>query len=220
MMNLKKDIIRENNLKPASTKGYFESDQVQELLDYFNSDVQSKYVNMTMMNFFFKINLLVPAKIKVISNLKISDFTEDFERVKINGIWIKLPRALRRDIKDAISKLNGVKIEPDKLFFALFFNSSAYTETVFNAPLYYALKETGYSMENTKTASFPVEFIRNTGIVNMYKNGTELDIISKISGITLNSLEKLLNKLNVEFNDRLDEKINREICRVSYYQSI
>lgn len=51
----KKEIIAENNLKPASTKGYFESDQAEELLDYFNNGVQSKYNNMTMMNFFLKL---------------------------------------------------------------------------------------------------------------------------------------------------------------------
>lgn len=215
----KKEIIAENNLKPASTKGYLESDQVEELLDYFNSGVQSKYNNMTMMNFFFKINLLIPTKKKVIANLHITDFTEDFDRVRIDGIWIKLPRALSRDIKFAVQAL-GKNVEKDDLFFSLFFKSNAYSETVFNTPFYYALKETGYILEERKNPSFPIEYIRNTGIVNMYNNGTELDVISKIAGISLTSLEKLLNNLNIEYHAKLDEKINREICRVEYYQKI
>ena len=44
--------------------------------------------------------------------------------------------------------------------------------------------------------------------------------LRKIAGITLHSLEKLLKDLNIEFEDKWDEKINREICRVDYYQRI
>lgn len=33
----KQNIVQECNLKPASERGYFESDQIKELLDYFNS---------------------------------------------------------------------------------------------------------------------------------------------------------------------------------------
>ena len=106
------------------------------------------------------------------------------------------------------------------MFFALFFQGNSYSETVFNTPFYYALKEIGYILEDRKKPSFPVEYIRNTGIVNMYNNGTELDIISKISGITLLSLEKLLKDLNIELESEWDKKVNREICRVDYYQRI
>lgn len=149
----------------------------------------------------------------------VSDFSDEFDKVKINGVCIKLPRALSNDIKNAIAKLNR-EIDKQELFFALFFQSHSYAETVFNTPFYYALKETGYELGKRKKTSFPVEHIRNTGIVNMYNNGTELDIISKIAGITLLSLEKLLKDLNIEFEDKWDEKVNREICRVDYYQQI
>lgn len=54
----------------------------------------------------------------------------------------------------------------------------------------------------------------------MYNTGTELDVISRIAGITLLSLEKLLKDLNIAFENKWDEKINREICRVDYYQRI
>lgn len=216
--DFKRKIIEENNLKPVSSKGYFESDQVEELLDYFNSGVPSKYNNMTMMNFFFKINLLIPCKKKIIVGLKVSDFTEEFDKVKVNGVWVKLPRALSKDIQEEIDKIEK-KIEKNDLFFRLFFKSNSYSETVFNTPFYYALRENGLTDEK-KHPSFPIEYIRNTGIVNMYNNGTELDVISRIAGITLLSLEKLLNSMNIEFHDKLDEKINREICRVEYYQKI
>ncbi len=215
----KKQIAEENKLRPSKSKGYFDSDQIGELLDYFNSGTPSKYANMTMMNFYFKINLLIPAKKKVIANLKVCDFSDKFDKVEVNGIVIKLPRALSNDIKNAITKLNRA-INKQELFFSLFFQSNSYAETVFNTPFYYALKETGYTLGKRKKASFPVEPIRNTGIVNMYNNGTELDVISRIAGITLLSLEKLLKDLNIAFENKWDEKINREICRVDYYQRI
>lgn len=47
----KQNIIEGCNLKLASERGYFESDQIKELLDYFNSKPK-KYSNMTMMGFF------------------------------------------------------------------------------------------------------------------------------------------------------------------------
>lgn len=97
--------------------------------------------------------MLIPTKKKVIANLRVMDFTEEFDKVKIDETWIRLPRALSRDIKNAIQDL-GKKIEKDDLFFRLFFKSSAYSETVFNTPFYYALKETGYALEERKTHLF------------------------------------------------------------------
>lgn len=46
----KQGIIDECNLRPTSVRGYFESDQIRELLDYFNSKPK-KYSNMTMVGF-------------------------------------------------------------------------------------------------------------------------------------------------------------------------
>lgn len=89
----KQNIIEGCNLKLASERGYFESDQIKELLDYFNSKPK-KYSNMTMMGFFFKITLLAPTKRKVIASLKVGDFSEGFDYVTINGFEIKLLRAL------------------------------------------------------------------------------------------------------------------------------
>ena len=72
-----------------------------------------------LQNFYFKINLLVPAKKKVIANLRVLDFSDEFDKVKINDIYIKLPRALSNDIKNAIEKLNR-EVDKQELFFSLF----------------------------------------------------------------------------------------------------
>lgn len=49
---------------------------------------------------------MVPAKRKVIANLKVKDFSDDFELLYHNGIKIKLPRALSQDIKRELEKIS------------------------------------------------------------------------------------------------------------------
>ena len=42
-----------------------------------------------------------------------------------------------------------------------------------------------------------------------------MDVISRIVGITLHSLKKY-----IAFDDKWDENVNREICRIDYYQRV
>jgi len=142
---------------------YFENDRVEELLSYFNSGSQ-KYANMTMMGFYFKINLLVPVKRKILANLKVGDFSDNFDRVFINDFEIKLPRALSEDIIKEIKRLNRNVMKED-YFFGLFCGCK-YSENVFNTPFYYALKEIGYEVEKGKD-TYSVECMRNTKSVNI-----------------------------------------------------
>ena len=219
----KQKIILDNNLKPTSTRGYIDEDQIKELLDYFNS-FPTKPVNMTMMGFFFKITLLVPTKRQVISNLKVSDFSENFSIVKINDFSIKLPRALSLDIRREISKANK-NISESSLFFEIFFNSKKYNENVFNTPFYYALKQIGYDLPTNKSPSFSVECIRNTGIINLTSNGTNPYLIARLTGLSLSGIDKLLKTFKIDIDDKksnnsIDEVINTEICKFKYYQDI
>lgn len=214
----KQGIIDECNLRPTSERGYFESDQIRELLDYFNSK-PPKYSNMTMMGFFFKITLLAPTKRKVIANLKIGDFSEEFDSVTINGFDIKLPRALCQDIKNEFIH-SGRDVKKDDFFFETFCNCK-YTENVFNTPFYYALKETGYDVPKEKD-TFPVECIRNTAIVNLAINGVNPYLISRLSGLSLGGLDNLLSKFEVDIDERRDANkiINQEISKFEFYQNI
>ena len=212
------DIIACNNIKPSSKKGYLETDQVNELLDYFNSKPQ-KYSNMTMMGIFFKINLLIPAKRGVIATLKFEDFSDKFDKLRINGFDIRIPRALSEDIRSEMTKRNVTKMD-NMLFFEALCDCQ-YSENGFNTPFYYAMKEIG-TITKRKKASYPVEIIRNTGIVNLAINNVNPYLIARIAGISLSSLETLLTKFKIiidEYNYN-NERINQEISKVSYYQSI
>ncbi len=214
----KQTIVEECNLKPASERGYFEGDQIKELLEYFNSN-PTKYSNMKMMGFFFKINLLVPTKRKVISNLRVKDFSEDFKSVIVNGCEIKLPRALSTDIKNELKQL-GKKIQKEDLFFELFCGCK-YTENVFNTPFYYALKEIGYNVPNDKD-TYPVECIRNTAIVDLVIGGVSPYLISRLSGLSLGGLDNLLAKFKVDIDDQgdINKILNQEISKFQYYQNL
>lgn len=212
------EIITENNLKPSSNRGYIDADQIKELLDYFNS-YPKKYSNMTMIGFFLKITLLVPAKRKVIANLKVKDFSDDFELLYHNGIKIKLPRALSQDIKRELEKISR-EICEENLFFELFC-SCKYSENVFNTPFYYALRETGYDVPEDKD-TFSVECIRNTGIVNLAVNGVNPYLIARLTGLSLGSLDVLLRRfeINIDEQSNIGEMINREISKFQFYQDI
>lgn len=195
----KQNIIEGCNLKLASERGYFESDQIKELLDYFNSKPK-KYSNMTMMGFFFKITLLAPTKRKVIASLKVGDFSEGVDYVTINGFEIKLLRALSLDIKNELEQINK-NIQKEDLFFELFCGCK-YSENIFNTPFYYALKEIGYDVPKDKD-TFSVECIRNTAIVDLAINGVNPYLISRLIGLSLGGLDNLLTKFEVD----IDEKV-------------
>lgn len=214
----KKDIVDECNLSPTSERGYFESDQIKELLEYFNSK-PTKYSNMTMMGFFFKITLLAPTKRKVISNLKVSDFSEGFEAVTVNGLEIKLPRALSVDIKSELAQI-GRNIRKDDLFFELFCGCK-YSENVFNTPFYYALKEIGYDVPKDKD-TYSVECIRNTAIVDLAINGVNPYLISRLTGLSLGGLDNLLTKFEVDIDEKgdINKILNQEISKFQFYQNI
>lgn len=70
--------------------------------------------------------------------------------------------------------------------------------------------------------TYPVEIIRNTGIVNMIINGTNMYLISKISGISLVSLDLLIKNYSLELAqiDNAEEKINQELYKLYYYLNI
>lgn len=210
-------------LKPTNQRGYIDKNIIEDLFAYFNNS-QSKYANMKMMEFYFKITLLAPAKRKVIANLKISDFSENFKSVTVNNVVVKLPRALSNSICDELEKI-GYILNADDLFFSIFFRGDSYSDTVFNPPFYYALKEIGY-IKPRKIPSYPVEDIQNTGIVNLTNNGTSLQLISRISGLDKTSLVKKLEKFGVkgyvddEDNETVNKLYNSQIAQVFYYQDI
>lgn len=216
----KNQIIQENGLRPKAPSKYIENDYIRSLLDYLNKGM-NKYSNMTMFNFYFKIALLVPAKRHILAYLKVKDFGEKFDHVKINGLAILLTRALSMDIQREIIK-TGKNYDKEDYFFSIFYSGKSYSENVINVPFYYALKEVGYDVSNQKNRTFSIEAIRNTGIINFTRNGTNPYLLSRLTGLSLNTIDGILKKFKVEidYNGDVNRKMNIEICKNEFYQYI
>lgn len=92
---------------------------------------------------------------------------------------------------------------------------------MFNTPFYYALRETGYDVPEDKD-TFSVECIRNTGIVNLAVNGANPYLITRLTGLSLGSLDVLLRRfeINIDEQSNIGEMINREISKFQFYQDI
>ena len=144
-----------------------------------------------------------------------TDQIKEFELLYSNGIKIKLPRALSQDIKRELEKIDK-EICGEDLFFELFC-SCKYSENVFNT----ALRETGYDVPEDKD-TFSVECIRNAGIVNLAVNGANPYLITRLTGLSLGSLEVLLRRfeINIDEQSNISEMINREISKYQFYQDI
>ena len=144
------------------------------------------------------------------------EFSNNFELLYNNSIKIKLPRALSQDIKRELEKIDK-EICGEDLFFELFC-SCKYSENVFNTPLYYALRETGYDVPEDKD-TFSVECIRNTGIVNLAVNGANPYLITRLTGLSLDVLLRRF-EVNIDEQSNINEMINQEISKYQFYQDI
>ena len=70
--------------------------------------------------------------------------------------------------------------------------------------------------------TFSVECIRNTGIVNLAVNGVNPYLITRLTGLSLGSLDVLLRRfeINIDEQSNIGEMINREISKFQFYQDI
>lgn len=214
----KNNLIEQNNLREKISRGYLDNEDLRLILEYFNSN-PTKYKNTKMMEFFIKITLLLPRKKNVISNLKVGDFDEKFRVINIDKMHISLPRALSIDINNEIKKLNK-KINDNMLFFELFFSGEKYNATIFNSNFYPILNNIGYNVSNQKSRTFSVEVIRNTAIVNLYLNKTDILLISKIANLKVEGIINIVKDIYEENSELSNNRINEEIARCKFYPYI
>ena len=70
--------------------------------------------------------------------------------------------------------------------------------------------------------AFSVECIRNTGIVNLAVNAANPYLITRLTGLSLGSLDVLLRRfeVNIDEQSNIGKMINREISQFQFYQDI
>lgn len=221
----KSDIISKLKLTPKKSRGYLEQDVVINLLEHLESG-RSKIDEKDMMNIYIRLGLLIPVKREVMANLKLEDFGEDFRYVSINGMKIKLPSALSRDMRLMLGELN-LDASKDTLIFEYLYNKNEYSNGVFNRPMYLILEEIGYELDKTfkkGSESFSVETLRNTALLEMLKNYIDIRLIAKISDINVKTIYDKIKEFGLEDShnkiQNTEMLVNKAMYEYSYYEYI
>lgn len=214
----KLDIIREYNLVPKVDRLALPKDVLIKLLKYFEDNIFEVDNSYMLIKLFVKINLIVPTKRNKLANLTFRDFDNDFRWVKINGIKIKIPNSLRHDILRALEKECKNNYKKDDLFFETLYDRT-YSDNVFNNPLYKVLVDIDYIevSKSEKSQSYSVECIMNRAILDLIENNVNPLLVAKINGVSLGTIEKKVQKLNVNIINS-DDLLNDAISSLEYYQ--
>ncbi|KEI18543.1 hypothetical protein [Clostridium haemolyticum] len=229
----KNHILNKYRLKETEEREYFNKDIIIEVLsyldnyfkntDYYNlnrTEKRDRYTKNLATRIFIKVMLILPQKRNIIFNLNMHNFEEDFKYIVINEIRINVTNNLRKDIKQAlnISKLIYTKDYKDNDNVFMYIIGEKFKAEMFNQWFCYILKQIGFDIPKNKH-SYSVEVIRNTTIYNMVKNSSNPLLISKISGISLSTLENKYYKTNNN-DSLLNSQINMELSKVNYYKYI
>lgn len=213
----KEEITEMYSLEGAKEREYLPLEVIIDLLKYFDNELNSenKDNNFQIIKLFVKLTLIAPAKRQVIANIRINDFSEDFRILKINGFFVDIPNALRRDIKYAIG-LKSEQFTVDTKLFEYIYGKN-FKDERFNKPLADALKAIGYISNDIST--FSVEEVMNTSIRLMIKNDINTRIIAKINGSLIATIEKKIIKYGVLENED-SKKLNLSMAGLDYYKYI
>lgn len=244
--DFKENLTIKYSLKSPKEREHFEDVIICEILDcidnyFYNIDyeklsVQKKtqYLNRISLRIFIKLGLIAPAKKNVIVNIALKDFCENYRFLTINNVKIRIPNSLRNNIISALDfkKKHSNVIYDDN---TLLFNYLIYGETTipsekrisnleskFNDWLCVFLKQYDILDIPKNKRSYSVEAIMNTTMHNLVKNGANPYYISKISGITIGTLEKKYYKEKecINYIVKVDNEINHGISKSEYYHYI
>lgn len=228
----KNHLTKEFGLKETKEREYFDKYTIKKIVscldDYFDSrglsrlegQKRKRYMSYLVLRLFVKITLIAPAKRAVICNTVRDDFSKDFRTVKVNNVNINVPNGLRRDILASISLAETLKKDKitgkDKIL--TFVDGGAFKPENLNTWLCTLIKEFGILNIPESQTTYSVQTLRNSVIVELIVNDFDLVLISKISGISISSLEnKWYYKVNSYEEDQIDKLINQGIAGIPYY---
>lgn len=213
----KEEITEKYSLEGAKEREYLPAEVIIDLLKYFDNELNAENNdnNFQIIKLFVKLTLIAPAKRQVIANIRINDFSEDFRILKINGFFVDIPNALRRDLKYAIG-LKSEQISLDTKLFEYIYDKK-FKDEIFNKPLADVLKAIGYLSKDVST--FSVEEVMNSSIRLMIKKDINTRIIAKINGHSIATIGKRILKYGVS-EDEDDKKLNLSMAGLEYYKYI
>lgn len=233
----KDNIVDKYNLAEPIERGAFLDEDVIRILkmlekaidDYSEKDSrirdEERYLQRIILRLFIKITLIAPAKRNIVTQIKNSDFEDDYKKLNINGIKVNIPCGLSRDIVHAIKyaeEKNSSQFDEDEyLFEFLYRHKGHFRDESLNAWFYNVLKDFNFECIKGRKKTYPVEPIRNAAIQIMVKNMVSPLFISKITGIGFSMIEAKYYKISQEeYEKYLNKEVNKAIAQNEYYSYI
>lgn len=242
----KENLTIRYSLKSPKERERFEDEIICEILNcidnYFSitqySNLSEKkklqYINRISLRLFIKLGLIAPAKKNVLLKISVKDFDNDFRILLINDVKIRIPNSLRNNIISALNFRKSISsIDYDDntpLFNYLIYGEKEnslkrhkYTlDTKFNEWFCGFLKQYDILDIPCERRTYSVEAIMNTTMYNLVKSGANPYYISKVSGITIGTLENKYYKEKdcIKYIIDIDKEINYEIAKSDYYNYI
>ncbi|MEK4826666.1 integrase [Niallia sp. FSL W8-0951] len=230
----KKYLTDKFNLEETKEREFFDQDVIKKIIscldDYFASRIladlsgqkRKRYMSYVSLMLFIKLTLIAPAKRAIICNIKKADFSTDYRTLTINDVQINIPNGLRKEIIINIKlteKLKDKKMDnSDRLFY--FLNESSFRPEDLNSWFYNLLREFNIIDISEDKSTYPVETIRNSVIVELILKGFDLALISKVSGVSISTLENRYYKVKSYESEELNKLINEGIAGIPYYSYI
>ncbi|HLR79159.1 MAG TPA: integrase [Bacillota bacterium] len=230
----KKYLADRFNLEESKEREYFEQNVIKSIisnLDYYlesrdlrklSGQKRKRYMSYMLLRLFIKLTIIAPAKRAVICRIIRNDFSADFRTVFINNVKINIPSGLRQEILSGVrtaEELNGIKMAEGAQLFA-FLDVSTFRPEYLNTWFCNLLKEFSIINIPDKKTTYSVETIRNSVIMELIKNGFNLALISKVSGVSLSTLEHRYYKVKSYQEEEINKLINEGIAGIPYYSYI
>ena len=237
---------KEIDFSPITKRSPLPEETIIELLDkldsydynglLMNSSEKQKlwYNKYKTLRIFIKLTLIAPAKKNIITKLTLDNIDLHKRQLKINNIYIDIPNGLFRDlneyliIREDFNKINDIN---DNFLFMHSNNTDKIADNELNKWFGEFLFENRIIDITPKKSkinkgkneyeyySCPIEPIMNSALYALVLNGTDLTLISKISGVKEEAIiDKFCKDKNAnEFTHKL---INNEISKNYYYKYI
>jgi len=188
------------------------------------------YYKYKMLRIFIKIMLIAPVKKNEITELKLGDIDLENRTVWLNGYFFELTNGLYRDLKDYLfvrDKYNKENNITDDYLFIHSIKTQKITDSDLNGWFGKFLHENdimdiqGKKKQGTNFYSYSctIEPIMNAALYTMIKNGTNLEVVSKINGCTVTAIAEKFN-LNLKGDGLSNKLINDEVKKNFYYKFI
>lgn len=194
---------------------------IDECLDN-NLEVNKNYLTVSFVRVFIKLSLILPLKATEMLSINFNCFDEEFRHVEYNGIKLRLPNSLRKNIIDIVNivvKMRGENFKKTDSLFAFIcqpITTSSIKTSKISHWFYSTLKALGFAdlLQNSKK-TFSVERFKKTAIVNLLNSNANILFLCRLTGLTL---EALASEYSVD--DHLEEaskSINASLFQSQYY---